>query len=242
MTRDPLRGIVFDKDGTLIDFNATWPPIFRVLSREIAETAGNPDLADALLLSGGQDPRTGQVAAGSAIAESSFETLADHWLSAHPEIADLGWPGGEKLAVWIRARALDLADEPRPVMDLAAFFGALRGRGLAIGVATNDSTAGARHLLDRHGLLDHVDFYAGCDAGHGAKPEPGMILAFCRETGRTPSETAMVGDSPADLLAGRAAGCGLVVGVLTGPSRHEDLEPYADVVIENIAGIFEVIS
>ncbi len=44
----------------------------------------------------------------------------------------------------------------------------------------------------------------------------------------------MVGDNPHDLEMGRAAEAGLVVGVLTGTGRREDLVARADHVIESI--------
>lgn len=237
----PIRGVVFDKDGTLIDFNRTWPPVFRSIAEEIAARASDRELAGRLLWSGGQDPVTGQVAAGSAIAESSFEALAAHWLNLHPEVRVLDWPDSGDFGGWMRERSLDLLGKDQPVTDLAELFGQLRARGIAVGIATNDSTEGVRRMLDDRDLFLHVDFFSGSDAGHGAKPDPGMILAFCRETGRPPAETAMVGDSPADLAAGRAAGCGLVVGVLSGPSRKEDLAPMADVVIADITALPELL-
>ncbi|MGH2523255.1 MAG: HAD family hydrolase [Anaerolineales bacterium] len=44
----------------------------------------------------------------------------------------------------------------------------------------------------------------------------------------------IVGDALADLQMGRAAGVGLVVGVLTGASSAELLEPLADKVLESV--------
>ena len=46
----------------------------------------------------------------------------------------------------------------------------------------------------------------GCDSGHGAKPQPGMLLAAAAATGVEPSRCAMVGDAAGDLTAARSAG------------------------------------
>ena len=46
----------------------------------------------------------------------------------------------------------------------------------------------------------------------------------------------MIGDSTHDLLAGRAAGM-ITIGVLTGPAPHEELAPFADVVLADIGKI-----
>jgi phosphoglycolate phosphatase len=77
------------------------------------------------------------------------------------------------------------------------------------------------------------DFIAGSDSGFGAKPAPGMLLAFADHIGIDPGEIAMVGDSEHDLVAGRAAGMA-TVGVLTGVAGRQDLLPHADVVLPDI--------
>jgi phosphoglycolate phosphatase len=67
------------------------------------------------------------------------------------------------------------------------------------------------------------------------KPAPDALLHLCGLLGVAPARTAIVGDSPADLQMGRAAGAGLVVGVLSGVGVREELAPYADVILQSIA-------
>jgi phosphoglycolate phosphatase len=64
-----------------------------------------------------------------------------------------------------------------------------------------------------------------------------MVLRLCAELDIPVGRTAVVGDSPADLRMARAAGVGLVVGVLTGVGARSDLEPQADVVIGSVEGL-----
>ncbi|HOD73758.1 MAG TPA: HAD hydrolase-like protein, partial [Candidatus Bipolaricaulis anaerobius] len=52
-----------------------------------------------------------------------------------------------------------------------------------------------------------------------------------------PGETVMVGDTASDLAAGRAAGCQLTVGVLTGLGKEEDLAPVADAVLPDLTAV-----
>jgi phosphoglycolate phosphatase-like HAD superfamily hydrolase len=47
----------------------------------------------------------------------------------------------------------------------------------------------------------------------------------------------MIGDSPADLAMGRAAGAGLVVGVLTGVADRATLAAGADLVVASVADL-----
>ena len=110
----------------------------------------------------------------------------------------------------------------------------LKRRGFRLGLATNDSMGGLEASLASHGILDCFDFTAGCDSGHGAKPGPGMALAFCEAVGIVPAVAAMVGDAVHDLAMGRAAGFALNIGVLSGTSGREDLENFADLILASV--------
>ena len=118
-------------------------------------------------------------------------------------------------------------------VPLIPFLESLRGRELALGVATNDAEAPALAHLTAAGVVGHFDFIAGSDSGYGGKPAPGQLLGFCAETGVPPDETIMVGDSLHDLKAGRAAGM-RTFGVLTGLATQSELAPFADVVCPDI--------
>jgi phosphoglycolate phosphatase len=110
----------------------------------------------------------------------------------------------------------------------------LKRRGFRLGLATNDSIGGLEASLTPHGILECFDFAAGCDSGHGAKPGPGMALAFCEAVGIAPAEAAMVGDAVHDLAMGRAAGFALNIGVVSGTSGREDLEDLADLILASV--------
>jgi phosphoglycolate phosphatase len=225
-----IRGILFDKDGTLLDYWKTWVPI----NREAALFAAGGDavLADELLRHGGHDPSTNHVASGSVLAVGSHDEIAAAFA------ARLGSRTPPKLAMNIErifreggAKHSVLIDGVREVIV------DLRRRGYRLGVATNDSAGGLQASLGVHRLLDKFDFLAGCDSGFGVKPEPGMALAFCQATGLHPSAIAVVGDAVHDLEMGRRAGVGSKVGVLSGTAAREDLEPHADVLIGSVANI-----
>jgi phosphoglycolate phosphatase len=128
-----------------------------------------------------------------------------------------------------------------PVGEPAAVLRTLRGRGLKLGLATNDAEASARRHLDQLGLAALMDFVAGYDSGHGAKPGPGMVAAFAREIGAETAEVALVGDTLHDLQCARAAGA-IAVAVLSGIAGREVLAPHADYVIADIGALPALVS
>ena len=222
-----IRGILFDKDGTVIDYWRTWLPI----NREVALFAagGDAGLAAELLRRGGHNPESDQITAGTVLAAGSVDDIAEAF-AAH-----LGGSTPAHLAAGIEAifrRGGALHSEL--IVGARETIAELRSRGFHIGLATNDSMGGLEASLAQHDILQLFDFKVGCDSGFGAKPDPGMVHSFCKAVGLAPNEVAMVGDAIHDLATGRAAGVALNVGVLSGTSQRDDFEGLADLILDSI--------
>ena len=111
----------------------------------------------------------------------------------------------------------------------------LSALGYRLGLATNDTRDGLHASLGRFGnLVGSFEFCAGCDSGYGPKPGPGMGIAFAQAIGADPACCAIIGDAVHDLEMGKRARFGLRIGVLTGPFSRQDLEPFADVVLDSV--------
>ncbi|MCV2868789.1 HAD family hydrolase [Defluviimonas sp. WL0002] len=218
-----IRGLVFDKDGTLFDFRATWSAWTRALLLEL--TSGDRDRAAAIGRVIGYGLNTGDFAPDSHVIAHTPAEIADVMMPL--------LPGVDRSA--LIARMSSLAGETALVSatDLPPLFAALKQAGLYVGLATNDFAEPAQEHLRRAGVLQYFDFVSGFDSGFGAKPDPGPLLAFAASGGLDPDQVVMVGDSVHDLVAGRAAGM-RTVGVLTGIAGPEDLAPYADIVLPHI--------
>jgi phosphoglycolate phosphatase len=87
--------------------------------------------------------------------------------------------------------------------------------------ATTKGTPTTRRVLEMFGLLPYFDHVQGTD-GFPAKPEPDVILASLRVLGAAPDEVLLVGDSAADMEAGRRAGV-KTCAVLWGYGKREAL-------------------
>ena len=221
-----IDAILFDKDGTLFEFSATWDSWSAGIIHTLAE--GAEELAHRLA------------------AAIDFDLINQQF---HPNSIAIAGTTGEivtALLPHLPGRQPDeleafLSDEAAsaPLVEAAPLQGLLtelRDAGLKLGVMTNDSEASALTQLERAGVRDHFTFVAGCDSGFGAKPDPDPLLAFCQAAQVAPERTVMVGDSLHDLHAGRAAGMQRI-GVLTGTATRSDLIPHADVVLNPIGEI-----
>lgn len=230
MTTSPasaIRAILFDKDGTLLDFSATWVPLNHQVA--LAAAKGDPELARRLLASGGHDPDSDFVAPGSLLAAGDAGEVAAHWLPLLPH-HDL-----ESLTNLVNSVFDRSAEVAVPLPATADVVSELHGKGYRLGLATSDSEAAARGFLSRWRLDNHFCFVAGWDSGHGRKPEPGMLRAFARACDLPPETIAVIGDSPQDMRMGLEGGAGLLIGVLTGTASAGDLAPPAHGVLASLA-------
>lgn len=221
-----IDALLFDKDGTLFDFHASWSGWTHDLIESLTE----------------HDPAARQRLA----KHMQFDLTARRFLPTSPIIAGTNREAAQCVVAALPER--NLAQTEQLLMETAArvpqveavplgpFLDGLAAEGLALGVMTNDTEFAARAQLQQAGIEDRFRFIAGFDSGHGAKPLPDPLLAFAKALGVPPARVAMVGDSTHDMFAGRAAGM-QTIAVLTGTATASDLAPHADVVLPDIGHI-----
>jgi phosphoglycolate phosphatase-like HAD superfamily hydrolase len=231
---DPLDGIdlvVFDKDGTLVDFDAMWVPWVTEIAARL-EAATGLLLAEDFYDSVGFDAATGRTIPGGGLSGGPMSDLREQTVEF---LRDRGLdPAAAESAVDAAWFIPDPVATAQPLADLPALFSALRERGLRIAVATSDDHAPTEETLAALGLSEFVDGIVAADDDRGVKPAPELLHWLAETLGVEPARMAIVGDTPGDLRMGRAAGAGRSIGVLTGVSSREELEPLADLILPSI--------
>lgn len=229
-----IKGILFDKDGTLLDYAKSWLPV----NRELADFAADGDdaLAAHLLRENGMDPDTGHVVPDSLLAAGNTREISEGLVKAGAR------KSFEDMVAHMDSLFASAAARAVPVTDLKSFFEGLHGKGYKLGIASSDNERSIRHTAERFGFAHLVHYVAGYDSGYGTKPEPGMVLGFSEATGLSVSEIAVVGDNNHDLHMGQRAGAGLKVGVLTGTGSRESLSAASDHCLNDITELESVLS
>jgi phosphonatase-like hydrolase len=124
-------------------------------------------------------------------------------------------------------------------------FRRLRRAGVKVALNTGFSRDIAQTLIDRLGWErdELVDASVTSDEVERGRPHPDMIRRLMLKLDvDDPRRVAKVGDTPADLLEGKNAGCGLVVGVTQGSCALEQLERYPhDHLIGSVAELPELL-
>ena len=94
--------------------------------------------------------------------------------------------------------------DPYPgIVDLLT---TLRAAGVGTAVATNSDSRSASVVLQAHGLDVLMDTIVTVDLVSGPKPNPESIQLAIERLGVPAAQVVFVGDSPADMVAARAAG------------------------------------
>ncbi|SDW31455.1 HAD family hydrolase [Celeribacter indicus] len=222
--RGRIAAVLFDKDGTLMDFQKSWGPWAR---RVIDGLCGaDEEKAAAVAQALGFDRRAALFRPGSPVIAGTPEDVLAALRPYFPRARD--------------AEMLDrLTPEPATfapvaVEGLAQSCARLAGAGIALAVVTNDFEAAARTHLVQMGVADAFDVVIGYDSGFGGKPRPDPCTGAAARLGVAPDACVMVGDSLHDLNAGRAAGM-RTVAVLTGVAGAAELAPFADALFPSVA-------
>ena len=219
-----IRGVIFDKDGTLFDFQSTWGIWTAQILVRIAGSDGAllGQLARAL----GYDTEARRVQPGSVIVAGTPMEIAAVIHGYMPAMSQT------QIFDWLNKEA-----ETAPqvlVTDLHRLSAELRRIDLGLCVMTNDAEGPARAHLASVQALDLFDLVIGSDSGFGAKPQAAPLLALADKMDIPAAACVMVGDSAHDLRAGRAAGM-RAVAVLTGLAETAELAPLADAVLPDVS-------
>jgi phosphoglycolate phosphatase-like HAD superfamily hydrolase len=224
--------VIFDKDGTLIDFVAMWGNWAEAFIARVCSTV-SAELRLPLYEAIGMDPITKKIQSDGALAiapEATTQRAIATLVQQH------GVAPNDALALVQRLwQAPDPTATAVPCADLPALFAWIRADGCLIAVATADNRAPTQATLQSLGIAHAIAAIACADdPGVAPKPAPDKILVICNALAVHPREAIMVGDTPSDMLMGKNAGVMACVGVTTGVCQQPELAVYADVVLDNV--------
>lgn len=228
--------VVFDKDGTLTDFEAMWGRLAVAWVERLTPHAGDAALRRELYHALGYDQQRQRTRPQSPLVIASEEQLLTI-AAAILYRCGVSWPEAERrvrLAYQQAIADLPLGERVRAAGDVAALLQRLQDVGVRVAVVTIDMRQATGEILRLLGIADRVDHLVCGDDRLPWKPAPDMLLAACKRLKVEPARTAVVGDTVADLEMARRAGAGLAVAVLSGTDHPSLLAAQADVVLCSI--------
>ena len=227
-----IKGILFDKDGTLIDFYHTWYEASLQVARLLQErfdyeTLTGAALLDAIGVHDGRVDPAGYLACGTyrQISEGFYGVLQKMGLDIEKEAL---------LTLTVRLYEAAVKEIPvRPVGNLPRLMKGLKERGFLLGIATSDNVWGAMNCLKQLRIEKYFDYIGADDGIRPPKPDTAMLLEFSEKFGLKKDEIAVVGDTASDMRFAKAFGAA-AIGTCTGTASKQQLTGEADYIIENI--------
>ena len=219
-----IKGIIFDKDGTLFDFQQSWGESTYDFLLKLSENDDQKfhDLAKALKF---------DLNLKIFKKDSSFiaGTVAQTIQLLLPLL-----PGKSAEEIW--AKHLDHYSQAVqfPVKNLHKTLLSLKSSKYSLGVATNDLEKPTLYQLNKTNIFQHFDCVVCADSGFGTKPDPTQLVQVSRSLNLNFSELIMVGDSVEDLIAAKRTSI-QSIGVLTGVASKTDLSNHANIVLNDIS-------
>jgi len=236
--RTACRLNIFDKDGTLVNFTATWIPLIRKRVAFLLKALGkNGELEAFLLKSWGIDPTSGRI---DPRGPCPVSPRSDEIVIGTMALYQHGYPWDESKQ-WV-TQAFDQADATsnrremlKPIEGIQPLLSDLKKKGFSLALATSDERRDTEAMLSSLDMKDIFDIVLCAGDVNPPKPHPETIFIICRQLSVSPHEAICIGDTVTDMIMGKRAGVALTIGILEGGvTPREELERVADIVVESI--------
>ncbi len=209
-----VEGIVFDVDGTLTDSIESYYEVFRRAMEKIGVPVNRQEVLNPM-------------AFGLPVWDWAIPKEIENREEKVRECKKL--IPGIFTAVFSRVR---------PFAGLEDVLKKLSDRGIRLGVATSSWISAVRPL-QIHGMEHYFRAFVTREDGFPLKPAPDSILECLRKLEVDPAAAIVVGDTPLDIRAGKAAGT-ITIGVLSGIGTREQLEAESPSII--LDGVGQIVS
>jgi phosphoglycolate phosphatase len=228
--------VIFDKDGTLLDFKATWIGIMRELINSIGRRVKMHEglkqriegalgiYVDKVEIDGYGPLAMGTFSECDTMLVYCLYREGIRWDKARDIVSEATV---EVFSSEIRRKGVTAAKGSIELLTR------LKKRGIAIAVATNDNVKDSTKDMEEIGASKFIDLVVGADSVTNSKPHPDMIEMICSKLNISAGRAIMIGDTVMDALLGKRAKVALTVGVC-GLLPKAVLHEYNDVVVETL--------
>lgn len=239
-----IRGILFDKDGTILDNDLLWVPVGNDIADRVAELYQlNPVERNAVLRAIGFDGP--DLISNSPLASG---TVGDVTNAVEAAMCAFGRNKQDLFALKQQiTEAIEYAIQKhahliRPLGNVRKLFDCLKTHGIMIGLATADLYNTTMICLKELGIEADFQFIGTDDGKSRPKPHADLLENFCETCGLENREVAVVGDSVVDMQMGVNGGAGLLVAIVPGRDKTKPSAQGAQYVMETIQELIPLFS
>lgn len=234
-----IKGILFDKDGTLIDFNSLWLKAAKEVAWLLIQVNGlaaEEGLEDSILNAMGVIDNT--INAKAPLAYQTYTEIAKGICDAlQKEAVELDAElVGQQLSVLFESVISRKEFSYQQIVPLKELFEQLHEKQILVGLATADTDTAVRRCFQKLGILTCFDFLGWDDGSMKPKPDTDMFERFQQKFKLKAEEILVVGDTLNDMLFAHRCHA-KAAGVLSGLATYDELQKEADLILENVGEI-----
>ena len=212
--------LVFDLDGTIVH---SAPDLGNAVNHILVPLGKEPlSVAEAQSMIGNGMPKLlerGFAARGMEVSDAEFEKHFEVFRDFYAEnccVDTKAYPGAFEMLEKVRAE------------------------GYLTAICTNKLESATKVIMDQMGLTPLFDGIVGSEPPRPRKPDADPVWLAIERAGGTRSRSIMVGDSPADIGAGKAAGLP-TIAVSYGYTNIAPPELGADILIDRLDQVFDAV-
>ncbi len=232
--------IVFDKDGTLIDFNAFWIKISVYAIKDILRELGREDIPYEKILSV-LGVENGEADIDGILCKGTYEQMG---LAVHNILkeyrCDVLPEDVIQMVIEAYNKNADKGEIKPTCENIREVLERLKNDGKKLLVVTTDNSEITHKCLEKLGIQEFFDKVYTDDGKTPVKPDPYCILEYCRLNDIDKDKIVMVGDTMTDIQFARNAGIS-VIGVGASGKNRDKLSDCADAVVSDISYISSVL-
>ena len=241
-----IKLVIFDKDGTLIEFEHYWSHWVKLLGAHLGsavelhknKTTTPTESIDSLFYTEfGCDPDTGLAFNSDSLILSTDGSLIREKLSdLLVKYIDINSLGADKIVdQTFDTLFFQMRYWVEPIGDTKGLFNDIKSLDCKIGVYTDDFNYPTKLALAKLGVWEDIDYVLACDSKPSfPKPSSDAIECLAQKAEVNIDEVLMIGDSTSDIISAKQAGA-YACGVLSGVASFSELNSYnADLIFKDI--------
>ncbi|MBQ7339358.1 MAG: HAD family hydrolase [Clostridia bacterium] len=232
--------IIFDKDGTLLEFDRFWVKVsIKAIELVMKKLQVKENLEDEILRAIGVNDGVCDV--NSVLSKGTYFQIGQEFckvLNSHGYEFSLDLVTKEVINAYNESQVV--GEVVATTQNLVGILKKLKEQGKRLAIVTTDNEHVTNVCLEKLGVYGLFDAIYTDDGKTPTKPNPSCAYAFCKKFNLSLEKVVMVGDTLTDVKFAQNAGI-KVIGLAKNEQNKKVLQDRADVIINDLSALPEIL-